>query len=226
MSQSRNWEQIVADLKRRFDATLDTVRIGDRRFEFFRPRSADRLLDEALLDRDAALPYWAEVWPSSIVLAERVAELTGDGRRCLELGAGCGLSSLVAAAAGYEVTASDYCAEALEFVALNAWHNKLRAIHTKIVDWHDLPDDLRTFDLVIGGDVLYESHHPNLVAAAIERALSREGEAIVTDPSRATAVTFEIECRKRALVVHRDPPRTTKYAAMRHVVDTYWIRHV
>ncbi len=225
MSQARNWEQTVADLRRRFDIIDDTVRVAGRSYKLLRPRTADDLIDEAKFERDERLPYWAEVWPSALVLAERLAEIPGKGRRCLELGAGCGLSSLVALAAGFEVTASDYCGEAFEFVEVNAWRNKLPEIQTRLVDWRDLPDDLGTFDLVIAADVLYESHQPKLVAAAIKRTLTREGEAIVTDPSRATAEAFEEECRGYGLVVRRDPRQAAQFAVMRHVVDTYRIRH-
>ena len=222
MSQYR--QQCVADLHRRFDVIDDAVRIAGRRFELLRPRSADDLLDAAECEREDRLPYWAEIWPSAVVLAERLAELSGDGRRCLELGAGCGLPSLVAAAVGFKVTASDYHAAALRFVEVNAWHNKLFGIDTRLVDWHDVPEDLPSFDLVVGADVLYESHYPKLVAAAIDGTLAPEGEAIITDPTRTTAETFVDECQRRALIVCRQRPKTAKHAAMQHVVDTYQIR--
>ena len=49
------------------------------------------------------------VWPSSIIAAELIVKKysNGCGKRALELGAGCGLGSLVAASQGWAVTATD-----------------------------------------------------------------------------------------------------------------------
>jgi predicted nicotinamide N-methyase len=68
---------------------------------------------------DERLPYWADVWPSARVLAERVATMQVDDRRFLELGCGAGLVSVAAAIAGFDITATDYYEEALRFTALN-----------------------------------------------------------------------------------------------------------
>ena len=135
------------------------------------------------------------------------------------------LPSLVAAAAGFEVTVSDYYTESLEFIELNAWHNQLSGVRTRMVDWRDFPEDLQGFDLVIGGDVLYESHYPQLVAKAVFRTLAPAGEAIITDPSRSTAQSFEQECRELGLLVQRETPTAAEHGQVRHVVDTYRIRH-
>src|SRR5207247_4133872 len=34
-----------------------------------RPRDSEALLDEEAFERDAYLPYWAELWPSGLALA-------------------------------------------------------------------------------------------------------------------------------------------------------------
>ena len=225
MKQQRDWEQLEADLSRRFDVINDTALVAGREYRILRPRSADDLIDEEAFEHDERLPYWAEIWPSAVLLASRVAELSGNGRRCIELGAGCGLPSLVAAAVGFEVTVSDYYPECLEFIELNAWHNQLTGVHTRMVDWREFPADLKSFDLVIGGDVLYEAQYPKLLAASVAQTLKPEGEAIITDPSRSTARTFEQECRQIGLLVQREAPMAAEHGQVRHVVDTYRIRH-
>lgn len=225
MEQHRDWQEIEADLRHRFDVIDDEVEIAARRYSVLRPRSADDLIDEEAFDRDERLPYWAEIWPSAVLLAGHVAKLAGSGRRCLELGAGCGLPGLVAAAVGFEVTISDYYPEALEFVELNAWRNQLENVHTRMIDWRAFPNDMPPFDLVIGGDVLYEAKFAELIAAGVKQTLAPAGEAIVTDPSRKTAEVFESTCRESGLRVRREPPIPTEHGGVQHSVVTYRVCH-
>ena len=82
---------------------------------------------------------------------------TGRGRRLLELGCGIGLVSLVAAAAGFRVLATDYYADALGIHGRQCPRHGLRGVDTRLVDWRKLPDDLGTFDVVAASDVLYEA---------------------------------------------------------------------
>ena len=72
-------EPALASLRRRFAVVAEAFAIGGRRFEFFRPRSADDLISEEDFDRDERLPYWAELWTSSLALAERLFGGSGRG---------------------------------------------------------------------------------------------------------------------------------------------------
>ena len=116
-------------LRRRFDVIEHRIGVGDRIFDLLHPRSADDLIDEEEFNRDERLPYWAEIWPSAYVLAQRIAGENGrsSGRpsRLLELGCGSGLAVVTALAAGFDVTAVDYYPAALEFVHVNAQLNGL-----------------------------------------------------------------------------------------------------
>ncbi len=225
MKQDRDWQKIESDLCQRFDVVDDEVEVAARRYRVLRPRSADDLIDEEAFDRDERLPYWAEIWPSGVLLAQHLAKRSGDGQRCLELGAGCGLPGLVAASAGFEVVVSDYYPEALEFVELNAWRNELENVHTRLIDWRAFPNDLPQFDLVIGGDVLYETKFAELIAEGIKRTLAPTGEAIITDPSRKTAEVFEAACPAFDFKLRRGLPVATEHGGVRHSVVTYWVRH-
>ncbi len=168
------------------------------------PRSADDLIDDAAFNRDERLPYWAEIWPSAFVLAERVAKLrpTSEKKpRLLELGCGCGLAVMSALAAGFEVTAVDYYPEALEFVLLNAALNQLPAPEVRAVDWRAYPAALIGFDFVVAADVLYERDYCRLIAAAMRQSLARDGVGLLTDPQRSKAEAFSEECRRAELQI-------------------------
>ena len=72
---------------------------GASALELERPASPDELLDDERFADDEFLPYWAELWPSGVALAEHVAR-RALGRLVVELGCGLGVPSLVAAARG------------------------------------------------------------------------------------------------------------------------------
>jgi predicted nicotinamide N-methyase len=70
-----------------------------------------------------------------------------------ELGCGLGVPSLVAAARGADVTATDWAEAAITLLAENAVRNGVR-VRAEIRDWRE-PWPAR-FDLAIAADVLYE----------------------------------------------------------------------
>jgi predicted nicotinamide N-methyase len=187
-----------------FPVVVSQVTVGSRQYVLRRPESADALLNlitEEDFQRDDRLPYWADVWPSSRVLAEHVAAWRGEGCRLLELGCGVGLVALAAANAGFSVLATDYYAEALEFAAENARLNGIPGISTRLIDWRNFPADLGRFDVVLASDVLYERPNAALVATALARSLAEDGVALVTDPGRKPAAQFPQVCAEHGLEV-------------------------
>jgi predicted nicotinamide N-methyase len=129
----------------------ETLRLGGVELTLLRPTAPDELIDEGAFADDEFLPYWAELWPASLALANALPEVTG--LRVVELGCGLGVPSLVAAARGAEVTATDWADDAIALLAENAARNEL-AITAEVRDWRD-PWEAR-FDLVLAADVLYE----------------------------------------------------------------------
>jgi predicted nicotinamide N-methyase len=127
------------------------LRVEEVELSLLRPVSPDALLDEEAFARDEFLPYWAELWPAATALAAALPAVAG--LRVVELGCGLGLPSLVAAARGAEVTATDWAAEAVELLRENAARNGL-AVHAEVRDWRE-PWPER-FDLALAADVLYE----------------------------------------------------------------------
>jgi predicted nicotinamide N-methyase len=127
------------------------VRVGEVELSLLRPVSPDALLDEDAFARDEFLPYWAELWPAATALAAALPDVAG--LRVVELGCGLGLPSLVAAARGADVTASDWAEDAVELLRENAARNGL-ALRAEVRDWRE-PWPER-FDVVLAADVLYE----------------------------------------------------------------------
>jgi predicted nicotinamide N-methyase len=217
-------DSAFADLQARFDIARLEVEIAGRRFTIIRPRSADDLISDEDFNRDERLPYWADIWPSSIALAERLVGESGQGRRLLELGCGIGLVSVVAASRGFDVTATDYYADALQFTRLNAAQNGERPPVARLVDWRDFPADPGRFDVVVASDVLYERQYADLVAAAFTATLHREGIGILTDPQRQNGALFPDACKGHRLTITRKTGIPVNRGATAQTIDLYELR--
>jgi ETFB lysine methyltransferase len=191
-------DQLEARLRQQFAVVDERIACAGRVFNVLHPRSADELISEDEFNVDERLPYWAEIWPSARVLAERLAEESGKDRRLLELGCGCGYVALVAGHLGFDVLATDYYEPACEFVTLNAARHELASIRPRLVNWRELPD-LDRFDMVVAADVLYEQGYCKLVASVIAKTLAQEGICIVTDPGRERAKSFLEACAAAGL---------------------------
>jgi predicted nicotinamide N-methyase len=192
-------DALVRELESRFVTATVTVDIAGTSLSILKPRNSDDLISEADYVRDERLPYWADVWPSSLILAKRLAGEAGGGRSLLELGCGLGIVTIAAMRAGFDVTAIDYYEDALRFARANAWRNLRREPSTRMIDWRAWPDDVPTFDVIVAADVLYEMPYAELVADALAAALAPDGTAIVADPGRIAVDRFLAACESRGL---------------------------
>ena len=207
----------------RFSPVERRLEIAGGTLSMWCPPDMEALIDLAAFEADERIPYWANVWESAIVLAEDLAVIDGTGLTLLELGCGLGLPSLAAARAGFDVTATDYEAAALEGVRFNAARNGLPAIATRELDWRSPPPDLGRFDRVVAADVLYESHHPAALAGVIAKTLTPDGLALVADPCRQKAAGFEAAARAAGLGVVKRKARRPRTAADGPSVEVYCV---
>jgi len=168
----------------------EIVALDGQEIRILRPREADQFLDEEAFDTDEYMPYWAELWPSALVLSRVVAGRSLRGARTLELGCGLGLVGIAAALAGGRVVATDWAPEALEVTAQNAARNGV-TIETERCDWaHPEPIiDRAPWDLVLASDVLYEERYLELIPGLLPR-LVEDGEIWLAEPGRAVAAGF------------------------------------
>jgi SAM-dependent methyltransferase len=189
------------------------LEFAGRTFQLLVPAQAEDLIEKPdVIERfedDEYLPYWADLWPASLLLADAVAtwgRVRGEPPHVLEIGCGLGLVSLVLSHLGYRVLASDYDDDALAFVVENARRNRLPVPQTRFLDWRESYVDL-SFDRIVAADVLYETRNLVPVAEFVQAHLKLGGVALLADPNRATADDFAAVVRHRGLKVRMSAAR-------------------
>jgi predicted nicotinamide N-methyase len=216
-------DALVLALTRRFRTSIEDATIDTRTFSILKPANADDLIREEDFVKDERLPYWADVWPSSIILAEKLLELDGSGRTALELGCGVGLSTLAATSAGFDVLSTDYYEDALDVTRANVFRNLGTLARTRLVDWRHFPEDLGTFDLVFASDVLYEKEYAELLPILLRRLLVPGGMALIADPGRVAAPIFVEACASGGLHIRKKQTRPFEAGEIKQKIDIYEI---
>lgn len=181
-------------IESRYQCCEEDLTVAGVRFSLLRVADSNVLLeaiDPAAFLEDERLPYWSELWASSVALAEWC--LTASclrGKLVLELGCGLGLAGIAAARAGATALLTDYEEDALLFARYNALRNvPERTPAVLLFDWRQ-PRVPGKFDLLLGADILYERRHFLPLLEAFRVLLAPGGAAVLTDPDRSTGEPF------------------------------------
>lgn len=176
-------------------------------------------LDEALNlgISSATWPLFGLLWPSGLLLAERMAVRPVTHERILEIGCGLGLASLVAHRRGAQVTASDCHPLAHAFLDENTRLNGLPAMPYRHGLWgcaaarddglpvltqaRDAPLS-GVFDLIVGSDILYERDDAGTLAQFIHEHAAHSAEIWVIDPNRGNRAAFHKHMGRLGFAVH------------------------
>jgi predicted nicotinamide N-methyase len=216
-------DALVVALTRRFRTSIEDATVDEHTFSILKPANSDDLIREEDFVKDERLPYWADVWPSSIILAGKLLELKGRGKTALELGCGVGLSTLAATSAGFDVLSTDYYEDALDVTRANVFRNLATVARTRMVDWRHFPEDLGTFDLVFASDVLYEKEYAELLPVLLRRLLVPGGIALIADPGRVAAPVFVEACATHGLAINKKETRPFEAGEIKQRIDIYEI---
>lgn len=135
---------------------------------------------------EARLPYWNEIWPSSLALAGWLAEMQDDlqGKACLDMGCGLGFTALLGRWFGADVTAMDYEPEALKYAEINAVLNGIEGVRFEVMDWRKPTLPPACFDRIWAGDIMYEKEFADPIAAFLALMLKDGGRAWIAEPGR------------------------------------------
>ncbi len=196
MPQTEDIDSLLAAIRATFEVEFEPLQVDESALEVLTIRNMQSHLD-GLLQRRAIrdplkdLPLWAKIWPGSFVLGRLLRKYEPEGKSLLELGAGCGILSMVAARYGFaRIVLSDIVEDALRFARANVLRNRLQdRVEVRRVDVTTPGRDPRFsegFDLIAASEILYldDLHRPLL--KFVGRHLAPGGKALFcTDLARA-----------------------------------------
>jgi predicted nicotinamide N-methyase len=177
----------------KYHTTIHQRKLGSKLFVVEAIRDLDEAID-MLCDSLSAddqkdpfapdlCPYFGIFWHASEALGIYLndhPELV-KGKTVLELGAGLGFPSLVAAHLGADVTASDFHPLVEEYFQRNCRHSMVTAKYQRL-NWRE--ETGGKYDVVMGSDILYESQHPLDVAKGLLNFVKPGGKILLSDPGR------------------------------------------
>ncbi len=138
-----------------------------------------------------AFPYWCQVWPSAKAMATFLLQQPSlvQDKKVVELGAGLGLPSLVAARYATSVLCTDYVPEAVAIAAKSAAETGLKNFNASVLDWQHLPHKLEA-DVLLLSDINYEPEAFVLLSKMVETFLSNGTTILLSTPQRLMAKEF------------------------------------
>lgn len=138
-----------------------------------------------------AIPFWAQLWPSAIAMAQflEANPKLYRGRKVLELGAGLGLPALVTARLAATVVVSDIDPEAVAAIHKSIAHLGYTNIQAEVLDW-GLVSNLPVTDLVVMSDVNYAPETFTRLMQTIQNLLVAGSTVLLGTPQRLMARDF------------------------------------
>ncbi|PHN08504.1 class I SAM-dependent methyltransferase [Flavilitoribacter nigricans] len=215
---------------------IDLQLEGGHTFKLLEVADAEALLDELILKgdqhedvQDERIPYWAELWPSALGMAQFLlkradsgAGLIREGQGVLELGCGLGLPGIVAGKLGGQVTLSDYLEPALDFARSNwALNNAAEANYT-LLDWRQPDADLAA-DVLLASDITYEARNFPYLPHAFRTLCKPGGTIVLSDPRRQVAREFFHDLPAKGFIMEKfEEP--VKFQGKTIVIHLYTLR--
>ncbi|MBI9112621.1 methyltransferase [Maridesulfovibrio ferrireducens] len=171
------------------DREIISVRTAGRDWKIERTADLESLwnsIGEDDFGDDERLPYWAELWPASVLLGEWLYRNRSliKGKKCLDLGCGLGLTAIIGVSLGAEVVAFDYEYPPLIFAKGNAVLNGTTQPLWLQMDWREMALAENSFDYIWGGDILYEKRFFEPLEKLFRQVLKPEGTIWMAEPVR------------------------------------------
>ncbi|MGD8990274.1 MAG: methyltransferase [Desulfobacterales bacterium] len=167
----------IEEFYKTYETETTDIVVNDRTFNLVLPKCLFRFINPHDVFDD--FPLWAKIWRASWVLAAHLAGMAVDpNKQLLEIGAGVGLVSVVAATAGHRITLSEYNSDALNFARANAHRNNCTDLPILQLDWLQ-PRLKNRFDWIVGSEVAYKKVYLDALLQLFKSHLKPDGEIIL-----------------------------------------------
>jgi predicted nicotinamide N-methyase len=171
-----------------YETTTSDLVIRGRKFQVLLPKDLTRFINTR--DVFYEFPLWAKVWPASWVLADYLAEMpVASAKKIIEIGAGTGLVSIVAASFGHNITLTESNPDALQFVRANALVNGCPQLPIRELDWNR-PQRQESVDYIVASEVTYKKEDLQPLLSLFNRWLSPDGEVLLAGEMRRVSKDF------------------------------------
>ncbi len=209
--------QIYNRIRNRYRLTFDRLRFGEKQIRLLKIADLEEFLDGKDPFADVSeFPFWIRLWDAAMILAYVLGSQAGvEGRKLLELGAGLGAPGLAAAAAGFEVTISDYEEIIMDFQKVSAAASGLAGIHFMHLDWLN-PPEMQPFDVLAGAEILFRDEFFQPLLNIFRTCLKPDGEIYLAhDAKRQSLPKFlklaqnDFEIGLKEQVINRDGKKIT-----------------
>jgi len=188
-----------------YDTDTTELVINGRKFQMLLPKDLAPFIDTQNLLHE--FPLWAKIWQASWVLAGFLAEMpVARGKNFLEIGAGAGLVSIVAASFGHCITMTEFNPDALQFAQANAAINSCPHLIIRELDWNR-PQLTETFDYIVASEVTYKKEHVASLVKLFKAYLKPDGAVYLAGEMRRVSrdfyqqleAAFDIKVQKKIL---------------------------
>ena len=156
--------------------TFDRLSVGEKKIRLLKIADLEEFLDGKDPFADVTeFPFWIRLWDAAMLLAYVLGSQTETkGKRLLELGAGLGAPGLAAAAAGYDVTISDYEDIIMDFQKVSAAASGLSDVQFAHLDWLN-PPEMQPFDVLAGAEILFRDEFFGPLLNVFRKYLKQDG---------------------------------------------------
>jgi predicted nicotinamide N-methyase len=186
-------------IKKKYSLTFDKLKVGKKTIRLL--KAAD--LEEVLAGKDpfdnvAEFPFWIRLWEAAMVLSYLLCSLPQakeKGKTLLELGAGLGAPGFAAAAAGFDVTLSDYEEIILDFERVSSAASGLPGVKTLLLDWLN-PPHLQPFDVIAGAEILFREEFLQPILSLVKTYLKPDGSLYLAHDIRRKSLPKFLEMAK------------------------------
>ncbi len=189
---------IYNKIKARYKLTFDRLKVGGKTLRLLKIADIEALLD----GRDpfanvSEFPFWVKLWEAAMVLSYVMSSLPDPkGKSVLELGAGLGAPGLAAAAAGFEVTISDYEDIIMDFQKVSAAASGLHNISFTHLDWLN-PPELGPFDILAGAEILFREEFFAPLLTLFKKYLKPDGFIYLAHDASRKSLPLFLELAKK-----------------------------
>ena len=136
-------------------------------------------------------PYWAKIWPSAIALANFLQENPSyiQNKKLLELAAGIGLPSFVAAKYASHICCSDYAPAAIVLLEKNIAANQLSNLSSALINWQSIPESIEA-EVLLLSDINYNPTDFDTVFLMLQQFIKQGTTILLSTPQRLVAKDF------------------------------------